>query len=320
MRGWLAATCVLLALVLGPALALAHDLRPGAVALREVEPGRYALRLTPPQDGSQAPFRLAPELPSGCDYASDGVRCEGPLEGELRIPALADRRVKVVVHVTWLDGRTWQGVIREGESAIDIEPPDSGAVVGMSAYLRMGIEHMLGGVDHLLFVLGLALVAVDPRRVAVAVTGFTVAHSITLGVSALGAVVAPPAATELVIAASIVVLAAEAARDEPSWTARWPWAVAFLFGLVHGFGFAGALAEIGLPADAVWPALLLFNLGVELGQLAFVGALVLLGTLALRVSPTAGPRAARVVWALVTYAIGGLAVYWLIDRAGAALW
>ena len=312
--GRIVAALVVGLVCLAPTLVYAHDLRPGAVALREVEPGRFAVRLTPPQDGSEGRFVLAPELPDGCAYGVDGVVCQGRLAGELRIPALAERRVKVVVHITWLDGRSWQGMLREGESRVVVDPSPEGAGPFID-YLRLGIEHLLFGVDHLLFVLGLALVAGDPRRVTVAATGFTVAHSLTLAAAALGLLVAPPAATELVIAASILLLAAEATHDRPTWTRQYPWAVAFVFGLVHGFGFAGALAELGLPSGGALLALLAFNLGVEVGQLAVL-ALAFGAVAALR--RVASPRQLELARGWAPYALGLPAGLWVVERA--AIW
>ena len=147
-------------------------------------------------------------------------------------------------------------------------------------YLRLGIEHILFGFDHLLFVLALVILVRDWRRVALTVTAFTVAHSITLAAATLGLVHVPGPPVEAAIALSIVLVAVEivnARRGMPSLTARWPWLVAFCFGLLHGFGFAGALAEVGLPHHAIPIALLFFNLGVEIGQLAFVAAVLLAG-------------------------------------------
>lgn len=310
----------ILAWVLLCAPASAHDLRPGAVALRELEPGRFALRLTQPQDGAGGTVRLTPTLPDHCRFAPDGIRCEGPLEGPLRIDDLKPRRVKVVVHITWLDGRTFQTLLTEGQHSLDI--PKAGATATapeVESYLQLGIEHILGGIDHLLFVLALALVAASPRRVAVAVTGFTVGHSVTLSAAALSWVSAPAAATELVIAASIALLAAEAARRKDTLTSRYPWAIAALFGLVHGFGFAGALAEIGLPQQSRAWALLAFNVGVELGQLAVLGVGLLLAAAFRGFARQPQLQRAR---QLAPYALGIPAGIWTVERAvawGAAL-
>ena len=157
-----------------------------------------------------------------------------------------------------------------------------GASEVATTYLRLGIEHILFGFDHLLFVLALVILIGNWRRVALTVTAFTIAHSITLAAATLGLVNVPRPPVEAAIALSIVLVAVEivnARRGNPSLAARWPWLVAFCFGLLHGFGFAGALAEVGLPHHAIPVALLFFNLGVEIGQLVFVAAVLTAGAL-----------------------------------------
>jgi hydrogenase/urease accessory protein HupE len=165
-------------------------------------------------------------------------------------------------------------------------------------YLHLGVEHILFGFDHLLFVFALVILVRGWRRVALTVTAFTVAHSITLVAATLGLINVPGPPVEAAIALSIMLVAVEivnARRGIPSLTARWPWLVAFCFGLLHGFGFAGALAEVGLPHHAIPIALLFFNLGVEIGQLVFVAAVLALGELfrraiAIRFEPAAVQR------------------------------
>ncbi len=147
----------------------------------------------------------------------------------------------------------------------------------MRTYFVLGVEHILLGIDHLLFVLGLLLLVGSPKRLIVTVTAFTVAHSITLAAATLGFVHVPQAPVEAVIALSVMFVAAEilrAAQGRASLTARAPWLVAFVFGLLHGLGFAGALREVGLPQTDIPLALLFFNVGVEVGQLAFIAAVV----------------------------------------------
>jgi hydrogenase/urease accessory protein HupE len=192
-------------------------------------------------------------------------------------------------------------------------------------YLWLGVEHILFGFDHLLFVLVLVILVRDWRRVALTVTAFTVAHSITLAAATLGFVNVPGRPVEAAIALSIVLVAVEivnARREMPSLTARWPWLIAFCFGLLHGFGFAGALAEVGLPQHAIPLALLFFNLGVEIGQLAFVAAILVMGELvrramALRFEPAPIQRMSDGLDVTAAYAIGALAAYWLIERTAA---
>lgn len=303
-----------LALLALSAPSAAHDLCPGAVSLREIEPGLFAIRITPPQDGAGVLGELVPELPAACTYEPDGVRCIGPFEGELRMPGLEERRVKIVVHVEWLDGRSFDRILFEGESTVVVPAADTPNVESSttaSAYLWIGVEHIWFGFDHLLFVLGLALVARRLGRVAVAVTGFTIAHSLTLIATSLGYVEPPSTATELIIAGSIVLLAAEATSEAETLTRRVPWLVACIFGLVHGFGFAGALAELGLPEDQTLLALVLFNVGVELGQLAVLAVALAVASL-VRSARDVHQTRGRLVLA---YAIGLVAGVWTVERA-----
>jgi len=185
-------------------------------------------------------------------------------------------------------------------------------------YLVLGVEHILLGIDHLLFVLALLLIVKGVGRLVATVTAFTVAHSITLGAATLGLVHVSSAPVEAVIALSILFLASELARqraagnpgDGANLTQRFPWVVAFAFGLLHGFGFAGALSEVGMPQQAVPLALLFFNVGVELGQLLFIAAVFgfawLVRLSAVRV-PAVWPRA-------VAYGVGSVAAFWVVER------
>jgi hypothetical protein len=181
-------------------------------------------------------------------------------------------------------------------------------------YGELGVEHILGGTDHLAFVFGLLLLVRGWGRLLGTISAFTLAHTLTLGLAVLGIVRVPPAPVEAMIAVSIVLVAVEALRPAdapPTLAHRKPWLVAFLFGLLHGLGFAGALAELGLPADQLPAALLAFNAGVEVGQLAFV-ATMLVPVVWLR-------RLPRAVQAIPAYAIGALAVAWTFERV-AAFW
>jgi hydrogenase/urease accessory protein HupE len=201
--------------------------------------------------------------------------------------------------------------------------PGAGEVA--ATYLRLGVEHILFGLDHLLFVLALVILVRDWRRVAVTVTAFTIAHSMTLAAATLGFVNVPGPPVEATIALSIMLVCVEilnARRGKPSLTARLPWLVAFSFGLLHGFGFAGALAEVGLPQHAIPAALLFFNLGVEIGQLAFVAAVLAAGGLfrtamALRLEPALIQRTVNRLDVFAAYAIGTVAAFWLIERTSA---
>jgi hydrogenase/urease accessory protein HupE len=180
-------------------------------------------------------------------------------------------------------------------------------------YFVLGVEHILLGIDHLLFVFALLLVVRGWRKLVGTITAFTIAHSITLALAALGFVHVPGPPVESIIALSIVFVAAEiirGRRGNPGLTARWPWIVAFTFGLLHGFGFAGALSEIGLPQSDIPLALLTFNLGVEAGQLLFVATMLAIYTILIRIrlKPPAW------AWLIPPYAIGGIAAFWMIER------
>lgn len=196
-----------------------------------------------------------------------------------------------------------------------VEAPAGTSEIAWS-YLVLGVEHILGGIDHLLFVLALLLIVRGGRRIVLTVTAFTVAHSITLVAATLGWFHVPGPPVEAMIALSIVFVAAEVVRGlqgRPGITARAPWVVAFSFGLLHGFGFAGALAEVGLPQTAIPVALLMFNVGVEIGQLIFVAVALAVGALIVRLPMLRRP------WMqyAVPYAIGAVAMFWVIERIGA---
>jgi hydrogenase/urease accessory protein HupE len=193
-----------------------------------------------------------------------------------------------------------------------IVPGETSVAQIIGVYTVLGIEHILFGFDHLLFVLALIIIAKGKWKIVKTVTAFTLAHSITLSLASLGLVTFPGAPVEAVIALSIVFLAVEIIniqKGEPSLTSKKPWLVAFIFGLLHGFGFAGALSEIGLPQQAIPFALGFFNVGVELGQLAFV--FVMLGVFAVikrfKLKLNWGKK-------LIAYSIGSLAAFWMIDR------
>jgi hydrogenase/urease accessory protein HupE len=205
---------------------------------------------------------------------------------------------------------------------VRLTPDETGFVVERESssldvirvYTVLGIEHILGGVDHLLFVFALLLIVTNWRRLVGTITAFTFAHSITLAAATLGYVHVAQAPVEAVIALSILFLATEIIHNRqgrPGMAKRFPWLVAFIFGLLHGFGFAGALAEIGLPEQSIPLALLFFNVGVELGQLLFVLAVVAAGWVLRRLVAQKILQGGEVA---ASYLIGGLSAFWLIDR------
>ncbi len=182
----------------------------------------------------------------------------------------------MLIRVEMLDGRKWTTIARPSQPWVEIAAAQSKLQVA-GAYLRLGIEHIWGGIDHLLFILALLILVKGTRRLVATVTAFTVAHSLTLAAATLGFVHVPQAPIEATIALSIVFVACEivhSRQGRPGLTERWPWLVAFAFGLLHGFGFASALSEVGLPQNAIPVALLFFNLGVEVGQLLFIAVVL----------------------------------------------
>ncbi len=318
------------AFVLVAALAHAHSFDPALLDLREREAGIYDViwkSPVPQGEGVVVLRALAPVFSAPCRRIATvtprGNEPEGltvfridcgpkGLRGEtIGVTGLAGDPIDVLVRIRWTDGTTTTGVLRSGTDEMVVPGAGSGAPAAtvLWRYGRLGVEHILTGADHLAFVLGLLLLVHGWRRIVQTITAFTVAHTMTLGLAVLGVVHVPPAPVEAMIAVSIVLVAVESLRPggaHPTLAHRAPWIVAFLFGLMHGLGFAGALAELGLPPDHVPLALVAFNLGVEVGQLAFV-AVMLVPIQLLR-------RAPRWLQLVPPYAIGAMAVAWTLER------
>jgi hypothetical protein len=316
-------------LCLAAAAAAAHPLDPALLELREQGGGRIAVLFHTPRSTP-----LQPMLPDGCRALSlPEVRTTerrvvqrweadcggGSLIGRrIGIEGLRARRTDAVLRIELEGGGLVEAVLRPDEPNITIPEP-AGRLAIAGAYLGMGLEHILGGLDHLLFVLGLVLLVTDLRRLLWTITAFTLGHSVTLALAVLGFVHVPPSPIEVLIALSIVAVAAELAHgggsDLPRRRGPLPIYLALGFGLLHGLGFAGALAEIGLPAGEIPLALFAFNCGIEIGQLLFV-ALALAAAAVLRSLPIRWPAPARLVPA---YAIGSLAAFWVWERLLAML-
>ncbi len=233
---------------------------------------------------------------------------------EVTVHGLQATMTDALVRIALADGRVVLRLLRPEAPSFVFGKETAGPAAG--GYFVLGVEHILFGIDHLLFVLALVLIVRGVGLLVKTITAFTIAHSITLALATLGFVRVPSAPVEAVIALSIVFVAAEilrARRGERGLTERAPWLVAFTFGLLHGFGFAGALADVGLPQNDIPLALLLFNVGVEAGQLAFVGAVLAVIALARR-SRFTFPR-----WTQLAppYAIGSVAMFWVIQRVAA---
>ena len=312
-----------------PAALFAHEVRPAYLELREEQGGEFSVLWKTPMRGEMR-LSLAPEFlgrterltpvalrdTGGAAVQTWRLRAVEPLRGQtLRIRGLEGTMTDALVRIEFADGSAWVKRLTPQEPAAAIPARQGGwAVAG--EYLRLGVEHILGGVDHLLFVLALLLITRGFGRLVKTVTAFTVAHSITLALATLGLVHVPQRPVEAVIALSIVFVAAEivhARRGREGMAARAPWMVAFTFGLLHGFGFAGALSEIGLPAGHIPLALFFFNVGVEVGQLLFIAAVLSLVAL-LRRGRMPLPGWAELV---PPYAIGSVAMFWVLQRIAA---
>jgi hydrogenase/urease accessory protein HupE len=294
----------------------AHTLRAAVLALRELSPGRFAVHWSPPSDGTPTLNNVQPSFPDHCRRVSDTlIDCgERGLVGPIRFERGAGFS-GVSVDIEWFQGPRELRVASGDPPVLVVSGTPSRASFGETlslafSYARMGVEHILSGVDHLMFVAGLLLFVRSMRRLLLTITSFTVAHSLTLAASALNLVHLPRGPVELCIALSILLLAVEATRKRPTWTSRAPWVVAFVFGLLHGFGFASALVDLGLPPQHVPLALASFNVGVEVGQLITVAVV----TLAWRVLIRSAPAAERArTWG--GFALGVAAVYWSLERA-----
>jgi hydrogenase/urease accessory protein HupE len=320
---------LLTALIVPTPRARAHEVRPAYLQIDEVGPGRYQLLWrTPVLAGMRLPvvLRLPDEVHDIIEPAAQELS-DSLVERRVfdaGTQGLAGRRIEfvglqatvtdVLVRVQMLDGTHSSTLVRPSQPWVDITT-SQGPLAVAGAYLSHGIEHILFGFDHLLFVLGLILIVSSTRMLLLTVTGFTVAHSITLSLATLGVIHVPGPPVEACIALSILLLASEILRrqrGEPSLTATWPWAVAFLFGLLHGLGFASALIDIGLPQGDIPLALLTFNIGVEIGQLIFIA--LVLGVLACARRINLSPVLERHALPAATYVIGGVAAFWFIER------
>ena len=312
--------------------AFAHEIRPAYLELRQTGPETYDVLWKVPGQGENLRLGIYVELPAGCTNVTAPrgamvnnafsevwtVKCPGGLSGRtIHIAGLSGTVVDVLARVERLDGTTQVTRLLPSAPSFVVEATRSRWRLA-NTYLRLGTDHILMGVDHLLFVLGLLLIVGNRWTLFKTITAFTVAHSITLAVATLGYASAPLPPLNAAIALSILFLGPEIVRvwrGETSLTIRYPWVVAFVFGLLHGFGFASGLKATGLPqADIAW-ALLLFNVGVEIGQVFFV-FLILAMAWSYRSLEIRWPR-----WALALpgYTVGTLGAYWTIQRTAILL-
>ena len=319
----------LVALLVMVGSAAAHDARPAYLEIRQMSGDRHeVLWRTPVLSGMRLPVVLKlPEsvrdvtVPATQELSDSLVErrvidAPGGLAGRrIEFPGLQGTIADVLVRVQSTDGRTTTMLARPSQPWLEIPASPGSPIEIAGAFVGHGIEHILLGYDHLLFVLALMIIVRSTPALVWTITAFTLAHSITLALATLGLVHVPGPPVEAAIAFSIVLLASEIVhlrRGESSLTARWPWVVAFCFGLLHGFGFAGALEGIGLPRGDIPLALFAFNVGVELGQLAFIGAALGLVAIArkARMMRPMTERATR----LAPYLIGSLAAFWFVER------
>jgi hydrogenase/urease accessory protein HupE len=317
-----------LALAAGAAApALAHEARPAYLEIRETAPGRFDLLWrTPVLSGARLPVAL--KLPDGVQDAREPITQqladsilerraiatgpEGLAGRRIEFPGLQLTITDVLVRVETQDGRRWTEIARPARPWIEFGAAQTRWGVARN-YLVLGIWHILLGADHLLFVLGLLLIVDGRWKLLKTVTAFTLAHSLTLAAATLGYAELPAPPIEAAIALSILFLGPEIVRrwrGESSFTIRHPWVVAFAFGLLHGFGFAGALLSVGLPQSELPLALVCFNLGVELGQLGFIAALFSVE----RAIQALGVQPPRWVRLLPGYAVGSLGAFWTLQR------
>jgi hydrogenase/urease accessory protein HupE len=311
LRRWVGGLSMSLALLLGGA-ASAHEMSMAEMQVREMSRGEFLWQWTATEKGGAASEVLTPVWPEGCHAESNVLHC-GPqgMQGLLSMEGVGKAYSAALVKIFWLDGQFRVYTLTAGQPTVHLygaADDQRGMGEVAKAYALLGVEHILTGVDHLLFVIGLLFLVGFKRRLLWTITAFTVAHSLTLASSALGwlALRSPP--VEACIALSIVLVAVEALHSRQTFARRWPALVAFLFGLVHGLGFAGALKEIGLPESHMLVALLTFNVGVEIGQLMTVAAAWALWRAVSRWPSVALARTAAL------YAIGTLASFWAWSR------
>jgi hydrogenase/urease accessory protein HupE len=329
-----AVVVALVALVAALVPARAHELQPAFLELTETAPGDYTVLWKLPSLGEAADVRLpvVPVFPEACRSIGEArssragtawlftarIACDGTLAGRtIAFEGLEALATDVLVRAQRLDGSVETHVVKPLQPTVTLRAA-SDARRGIAAYVYLGIEHILLGVDHLLFVLGLLLIVRDRWMLVKTVTAFTVAHSITLAVATFGIANVPAMPLNAAIALSILFLGPEIVRrwrGETSFTIRHPWVVAFAFGLLHGFGFASGLAQLGLPRDEIPLALFLFNVGVEIGQLAFVLLIVLLER-SFRLLEIHWPR---VVARAPGYLVGTLGAFWTLQRVAILL-
>jgi hydrogenase/urease accessory protein HupE len=308
----------------------AHEVRPGYLRIQQQADSRYDMLWRVPARGDLR-LGIYVRMPPACETGAEplswleggtyverwSVVCPGGLAGQpVTIDGLSSTVIDVLARYERLDGTTQIARLTPAAPSFELTEAESLSQVAKT-YGVLGIEHILLGFDHLLFVLALLLLVPNLRMLFWTITAFTLAHSLTLAAATLGWAAVPQKPVEAVIALSILFVAMEIVhwkQGRPGITRQWPWVVSFSFGLLHGFGFAGALSEIGLPEHAIPMALLFFNLGVEAGQLIFIAAVLAAWALLRRVEWPGW------VWRVPVYSIGSLAAFWTIERIAEFAW
>lgn len=307
----------------------AHEVRPALLEVKELSQGVYDVMFKIPAIGNQViklslvfPNNFEPIGPAGpilkpgalvTRFTLKSTAGESLFGKQIFFEGLSSLQIDVLVNMEFADGSTISGIVQPKSPIFKVPERGSTAQVAGS-YFQMGVFHILSGTDHLLFVFALMLIVVNYKKLLKTITAFTLAHSITLALAALGIVNIPSAPTEAIIALSIVFLSLEiinVKKGRPSITAKYPWSIAMIFGLFHGLGFAGALSEIGLPPHEIPIALLMFNLGVEAGQILFLGVAILVKIIIAKLSI----KWPEWSWKLLPYTIGSLSAFWVIQRA-----
>jgi hypothetical protein len=305
---WRASIVAAAMITLAASPARAHEMSMAEMEVRETSPGEFLWQWSAASDKRPMGSDLVPRWPEGCSAGPTTLRCGADgLKGTLTIDGVGKRYSAAMVKVIWRDGESRVYTLTAGQPSVQLygsADDRRGTAEIARAHVVLGIQHILGGIDHLLFVIALLFLVGFRRKLVGTITAFTLAHSLTLACSVFGWIALRPAPVEAVIAMSIVLVACEALRERDTLARRMPALVSFLFGLVHGLGFAGALQGIGLPHSHLPVALLTFNLGVEIGQLMTVA--VACAIVRLPISQRVLERARTPA----LYGIGVVAAYW----------
>jgi hydrogenase/urease accessory protein HupE len=290
----------------------AHELSMAEMEVREISRGDFLWQWAATNDKRPGATELKPQWPESCAVEESLLHCgDRGLYGELSIAGVGEKYSAAIVKVFWADGQRRVYTLTAGQPSVQFyggAEDRRGMTEIASAYGVLGVEHILSGFDHLAFVLALLFLVGFKRRLVLTISAFTIAHSLTLALSAMGLLTLRSPPVEATIALSIMLVAAEALHGRSTASRRWPALVAFLFGLVHGLGFAGALKDIGLPENHLPVALLTFNLGVEFGQLLVVAAALLVVKAVSRWPKFELARTPSL------YAIGSVAAFWTVER------